>query len=60
MALLQMNGKWYQSTRTGQPRRVYPTFGKAFTTKKGKRGRYVYVNGRRVGFQEFKSRRRYS
>lgn len=26
------------------------TYGKTFTTKAGKRGRYKYVNGRRVAF----------
>ena len=28
-----------------------PTYGKVFKTRKGRVGRYVYVKGRRVGFE---------
>lgn len=34
-------------------------FGKVFTTRKGRRGRYVYSRGRRVGFKAFRNKRRY-
>lgn len=31
------------------------TFGKKFRTRAGKLGRYVYVRGKRVGFETLKS-----
>ena len=33
-------------------------YGKTFTTRRGRRGRYKYVNNRRVGFVATKSRRK--
>lgn len=35
------------------------TYGKPFRTKRGRYGRYKYVNGRKVGFVETKKSYRY-
>lgn len=35
-------------------------YGKTFRTRRGRFGRYKYVNGRRVGFVSSKTKRRYS
>ena len=43
-----MAKRYYRATS----RRTNRTMGKMFTTKKGKYGCYVYVNGKRVGFEE--------
>ena len=43
-----MAKRYYRATS----RRTNRTMGKPFRTKKGKYGCYVYVNGKRVGFQE--------
>lgn len=51
MALLKINGQWYQSTKSGKPRKVKVRHGRAFRTKKGRIGCYVYVNNKRVGFE---------
>lgn len=34
------------------------TFGKKFRTRAGKLGRYVYIHGRRVGFETLRSAKR--
>ena len=52
MAIIKINGEWYQSTKSGRPKRVRVTHGKIFRTKKGRVGCYVYANGKRVGFEE--------
>lgn len=46
------NKKVKKSGRFQKYRRTGKRYGKYFTTKRGKFGRYVYINGRRVGFEE--------
>lgn len=47
----------YRRKKTNYRRKPRTTYGKTFTTKRGRRGKYKYVNGRRVGFKA--TRRRY-
>ncbi len=51
-------GKGYRKKMKNQIRRTKKkirTVGKIFRTRTGKIGRYVYVNGKRVGFEGVKT-----
>ena len=50
-----MAKRYYRATRRkGRLASDTRTMGKPFRTKKGRYGCYVYVNGKRVGFQEMR------
>jgi hypothetical protein len=41
----------YRQRKRTYRKKPQTTYGKLFTTKRGRRGKYKYVNGRRVGFK---------
>ena len=43
--------------KTRRKTRGKKTYGKIWTTRKGRRGRYVYINNRRVAFKSVRRRR---
>ncbi len=49
----------YYATKSGRPRKVRSkvTYGKYFRTRRGRFGRYKYINGRKVSFVAAKRRR---
>ncbi len=53
----QYNSEFNKRFGKKRSRRKVRKVGKIFTTKKGRRGRYVYVNGKRVAFEAVRSRR---
>ncbi len=61
MVYIKFGNRKYYATKSGKPRKVTTSYGKTFRTRRGRLGRYKYVNGRRVSFvgarQKYRRRR---